>query len=536
MKKTKVLIANDSHFLGTGYGVYGKELLTRLHNSGKYEVAEIGCYSDGRNVELKNCPWKFYPSIPDPQSEEFKAYKSNVINQFGAFAFSKVLLDFQPDIVFDIRDYWMYSYQETHPYRPFFKWVVMPTVDSAPQREDWLYTFANMDVVVPYTKWAKDTLQNQCSKTINLFDKIANAGINPNEFFPKQQKKLYQKSTFGRSVAITGLVMRNQKRKLFPDFFKAYRKFLDRLLFENKTQEHDRHYLYIHTSYPEENGWDIPHLLLENKLLDKTYFTYVCKNCKEVYNSKFSNGITKCKKCSQLSAIFPNASNPVPTNKLNDIYNLFDFFVQYAICEGFGMPQVEAASCGVPIAAVDYSAMTEIVENLEGYKIPCKRMFRELETSADRCYPDIEATAEILYDFHVNKIEKEKKNMSKKTRKLCEQQYTWDKVYEVWDECFSSIDMKDKKDWKSSRRETYQDAVSVPSNLNPSDFIEFICKEIIGDEYLLRSAPVTVLKKNFSNGIFSGGGSVKNLKYSDVAKTLENYLNNKVMHENMRLK
>lgn len=530
----KVLIANDAHYLGTGYGVYGKELLSRLHNSGKYEVAEIGCYSDGSNPQAKQSKWRFYPAIPREEEDKQK-YKSNVINQFGAFVFSSVLLDFKPDIVFDVRDYWMYSYQETHPYRPFYKWVVMPTVDSAPQKNDWLYTFSNMDMIVPYTKWAKDTLLNQCASSINLFPKIANAGINPQEFYPISNKKAHQKSVFGKPVRITGLVMRNQKRKLFPDIFKAYRQFLNRLLVEDKQKEYDKHYLYVHTSYPEQNGWDLPQLLIENELLDKVYFTYTCQNCKKVYPSKFNNSVAKCRHCGENSLIMPNASNPVDTKELNNIYNLFDFFIQYAICEGFGMPQVEAASCGIPIASVDYSAMTEIVDNLNGYKIPVERTFRELETAADRAYPDINATIDILYNFYYVKSQAERNKMSENTRKLCSKHYTWDGVYDVWDECFSSIDLSDKLSWSTDRRTTNHENTSVPPNLERYDFVKYIINDILKEPYLLNTAPIQTLIKNFTSGMFADAGAVKTYRYQDIAKILENYLNNKVMHENMRM-
>ena len=41
--------------------------------------------------------------------------------------------------------------------------------------------------------------------------------------------------------------------------------------------------------------------------------------------------------------------------------NTFDLYVQYANSEGFGLPQVEAAGCGIPVASVDYSAMSSVV-------------------------------------------------------------------------------------------------------------------------------------------------------------------------------
>jgi hypothetical protein len=40
--KKRIFIANDASILDTGYGVYGKEIISRIHNSDKYTVAELG--------------------------------------------------------------------------------------------------------------------------------------------------------------------------------------------------------------------------------------------------------------------------------------------------------------------------------------------------------------------------------------------------------------------------------------------------------------------------------------------------------------
>ena len=104
-----------------------------------------------------------------------------------------------------------------------------------------------------------------------------NAGINPDEFFPIGDKKNHQRNFFGKDVSVVGLVMRNQKRKLFADIFQVYRKYLNRLKESNLDGLYEKSCLYLHTSYPEEQVWDFPALLLEYDLLDKVYFTYVCR-------------------------------------------------------------------------------------------------------------------------------------------------------------------------------------------------------------------------------------------------------------------
>ncbi len=531
--KKRLLIANDSSYIPSGYGVYGKELLTRLHNSGKYEVAELGCYATEEDPRVQNIPWKFYPNAVNSDKPSFEKYKEHGINQFGAWRFNRCALDFKPHIVFDIRDYWMSAYQEHSPYRKFFHWIIMPTVDSAPQKPEWYYTFANADIVMPYTDWAKQTLTKGGNNKLNIFPKIANAGINPHEFYIVDNKKALKRKVFGKDADVVGCVMRNQKRKLFPDLMYSFRKYLDRL---KGTPKYDSTYLYLHTSYPEENGWNIPELLLEYGLCDKTYFTYQCRSCGTVFPSKFNGSIRQCSSCnSQNTAMFCSVANGVSTAELNNIYNLFDIYIQYAICEGFGMPQIEAASCGLQIASVDYSAMTEIVESVNGIKIPVKRFFRELETGADRAYPDNDFTIEMLYNFFNNTSDEVKIKNSMNIREKCIAKYNWDNVYKVWEECFDSVDITKKADWKTQTNYTTNHAsVTVPSNLTIHQFVHYICDNVINEPYLFNTAHVQQVIRDAQAKIIARSGCVNGFNGNQIIQALEQHLNNKIAHEQLR--
>lgn len=535
-QKKRIFIVNDASILDTGYGIYGKEILSRLHQSDKFEVAELGCYCDIKNPKIKNIPWKFYANaVPagDPRNDQ---YKSNALNQFGLWRFNRCLIDFKPHIVFDVRDYWMYFYQDASPYRHHFNWVIMPTTDSSPPKIDWLYTYKNADLIVPYTQWAKKVLTQTCGDKINLFSQIANAGINPKEFYPIDDKKGHKYKYFGKDVNIIGLVMRNQKRKLIADIFLAFKEFLESLKSSNQIEIYNKTFLYLHTSFPEENGWDIPALLLEYSLLDKVYFTYKCKNCNNFYPSKIRTGVVVCNQCKNRSVSMASPSNGITTDQLNEIYNLFDLFVQYAICEGFGMPQVEAAACGLQTAAVDHSAMTEIMENVNGIKIPVDRMFREMEINADRAYPDNSFTAKLFYDFFVNTSNDTKQQNSQIIREKCLSTYTWDSVYKVWESAFDSIDISKKIPWDSKLVPQVQNlSVKVPKHLSDKQFIEFICLNVINDPHLLRTSNIQSLIKDLSNGIVAKNGNMMSINRQYAVEILEAFLNNKIMCEKMRL-
>jgi hypothetical protein len=103
--KKKILIVNEASYLSTGFSVYGHELLSRLYQNDKYEVAEFAAYGEENPAERPATPWKFYPNVPsDP--EELKAYEAKPSNAFGEWRFERVCLDFKPHIVVDWRDWW----------------------------------------------------------------------------------------------------------------------------------------------------------------------------------------------------------------------------------------------------------------------------------------------------------------------------------------------------------------------------------------------------------------------------------------------
>ena len=146
MRKKKILFCGEATYLNTGYATYAREIMRRLHSTQKYTLAEFASYGSLSDPRASSIPWKMYPNMPITD-EEKERYAEIPTNQFGEWQFEPVLLDFQPDIVCDIRDFWMFEYQERSPYRPYFHWVIMPTVDSSPQNEQWIATFANADGV-----------------------------------------------------------------------------------------------------------------------------------------------------------------------------------------------------------------------------------------------------------------------------------------------------------------------------------------------------------------------------------------------------
>ena len=173
MRKKRILFCSEATFLNTGYATYTREVLTYLLSTGKYELAELAAYGERNDPRAAGIPWKYYGVMPNTESEpkatreELEQYGSQPTNQFGEFLFEAVCLDFRPDIVCDIRDFWMLDFAERSPFRRFFKWCIMPTVDARPQARQWVSTYQGADARFTYSDWAGKVLEDQSGGKIN---------------------------------------------------------------------------------------------------------------------------------------------------------------------------------------------------------------------------------------------------------------------------------------------------------------------------------------------------------------------------------
>ena len=450
-RKKRILFISEAAYLNTGYAKYSKEVISRIHKTGKYEIAEFSIYSNPDDPRRKSIPWKNYANLPRNNDEkQMQAYSSNNSNQFGAWRFERVCLDFEPDIVFTIRDYWMDSFIYHSPYRRLFSWTWMPTVDASPQNQEWIDMFSDADYVLTYSHWAKSVIEEQAGKNVNTVGVASPSAASC--FMPMDKKKIREEFGLENDVNIIGSVMRNQRRKLFPALIEAFGKYL------RQSGSKDT-FLYLHTSFPDA-GWNLAQLIHQNNVSSKILMTYVCENCKNIEPSFFRDAKKVCSKCGRYTSSPSNVGNGVDDNHLAKIYNIFDLYVQCANSEGFGLPQVEAAACGIPIACTNYSAMEDIVKNLGAYGIK-HSTYKELETGCDRAVPDIDDIVN-LFNIFFSKNKSQINNAKDNTRKLFELNYNWDTTANEW---MKTADDCPYADWKQPVKLIYPSPVDekIPS-------------------------------------------------------------------------
>jgi glycosyltransferase involved in cell wall biosynthesis len=475
-RKKRILFVTESHKLASGFGTYSKEVLSRLHETNKYEILELACYS--KSSDFKDSKWKVVGVAPEHNEKEYAEHHKQPLVQWGVLKFDEICVQFQPDIVATYRDPWMDAYIADSVLLPFFNWVWMPTIDSAPQKTDWMYNLFNRcDTLLAYSEYGIKTLKNQTNGRLAPVD-CAYPGVNKNELDIILNKNKHKKS-FGipEDSIVFGTVMRNQKRKMFPELMKTFDEFLK----TSPPEISKKSYLYLHTSYPEKMGWEFSDLITELGLGSKILCTYKCRICNNYFASVYKDAITVCKRCGNKSCVFPGVSDGIDHKDLINIYNLMDLYIQYAICEGFGMPQVEAAACGVPIASIDYSAMEDIVSSVEGFPIE-PNLNREIETNADRSGQNNKRLLEIMKSF-ANMNPEKIKNKRLRTRSLCVEKYDWDKTAKVWEKWFDLTNNK-KLPWNHSQL-MKPIPNECPKNLSNVQFMEWVYSELVQDHYQL---------------------------------------------------
>jgi len=466
----KILVVSEYHLLNTGYATYYKNILEGLHNAG-HEVSELASFGNANIREhvyaAKKCPWSVYLNTPSQKDESrFKEYieKKNSTNdaEFGSWDFESIVLECWPDVVIAIRDHWYDQFIVDSPLSRYYRTVLSPTVDSHPLRWTWLDTYKKVDVLTSYNQWSEDWLREQYGGS-NIVEHIP-MGPNP-EYKPINQKSARAKLGLPEGGKILLTVMRNQGRKRFSELFEAFAQVRDKSIS-----------LYCHT-HLHDMGWDIPKLLAQNEILDRVYFSYKCRNCWDI-SSDLIKVTPRCKKCGDIKEIC-SIDNGLTNEQMNYVYNSADLYVQWANSEGFGQPVIEAASTGLRVITVNYSAQEDIIRKIDGIAIDPIDLQREMGTLCYRALPDNKALAYLLNTEEVWNYDRAK------ILETVNKNYDWKFTGKKWVDLISKIEPKNN--WEDSPTLLTPPSLQEIKHLSNFDFVKACILNVSQDKSLLGS-------------------------------------------------
>jgi glycosyltransferase involved in cell wall biosynthesis len=484
--KKRILFIGESSHLNTGFSNDYRNLIPRLVETGKFEIAEIGSYTrqdDKRAHDFVNGRWKWYGNMPTNeqdnatfnQPDHHPRAKGQNTNQFGYNIFDRVCAEFQPDIVVAIRDFWHDEKAERSPFREWYKFIWKFTVDAFPQAEEWMSVYENVDVGLGYSDFGIDTIKRQSPK-VKMFPKPLRPGIDLDLFKPLDRAETREKFNLSEEPTIIGMVARNQSRKLILDLIDAF------ALMKNKYPEEkvQKAALLLHSCWPDNAySFDYPRHVKRLQsdpwmpnyrpgIMQDVLQTVKCHSCSKtsinfaanLYNKPLNNGhvVLPCPYCQQQSATCPNTSVGYTREELVEVYNLMDIYVQSAICEGDGMPMNEAKACGKPVIGIAYSAMKEKLEfpnykhlegnedeytmHLGGVASEPLSLRHEPETGCLRAVANVEDLADKLYDLVVNDIKRKK--LGQQARESAEKNFDWNNIVKEWEFIFDNISTLDR--------------------------------------------------------------------------------------------
>jgi len=199
---------------------------------------------------------------------------------------------------------------------------------------------------------------------------------------------------------VVGSVFRNQGRKMADRMIKAFAIF---------AKTHPDAVLFMHCDpFDGAATFDINQLINRYGIQNRCIFT----------GMQFFNGFSY--------------------KQMNEVYNVMDVFFLSTSGEGFGVPTIEAAACGVPSIVTDYTTTQELlVENgMCGVPIPIKGEITG-SWNVERGIMDEDKAAEILADLHSNP--EKRKEMGKVGVEKVNKFYNWDVVIPQWDKLIKGM-------------------------------------------------------------------------------------------------
>jgi len=347
----------NSVFAPSGYGVHMRELLYAFIRDG-WPTAQIAYYGlEGASLDLNGL--KIYPKMSDTWGTDAMIHHSK---------------DYGANVVFTMMDVWVLNPQALKQLH--IPWIAYVPIDHAPPPPAVLDRLRYANRIISFSRFGQKELEKA-----GFYSKLILEGTNTNIFQPRGDKGVFKKQMgIPEDIFLFGMVGANKDnppRKGFQYAMDAFKMFHDK---------HPKSGLFIHTLLQQQGGFPIRdyarHLGIERVLFSIPD-----------YNVLFSDHTTISKEM-----------------------NAFDVLLQTSLCEGFGLPIIEAMSSGVPVIVTDFTAMPELIipgKTGEKVKITGKRW------TPMQGYVGIPDTKDI-YD-KMEKLYKQVKENAKQVEKDCRQ-------------------------------------------------------------------------------------------------------------------
>ena len=349
MKKKKVLFHSNHSRAFTGFGKNAKNILTYLHQTGKYEVVEA-CNGTQENEEsLKQMPWKTIGTVPsDPEIQKHWQSDPNRARSlgYGGALIDKIIKEEKPDIYIGAEDIWAFNGYWNKKWWNKIHCLIWTTLDSLPILPDAVKAAPQIKHYFVWASFAEKALHKLGHKHVKTLRGSLDTSVF-SRLSDQRRKELRLKQGI-REDFVIGYVFRNQLRKSVPNLLDGFQLFV-------KKNPKVKAKLLLHTNWSE--GWDIPRLIKEQGLDSSSILTtYLCQRCRSYEVKPFTGQQQDCKFCGgEKSQITPNVGHGVEEEQLNELYNLMDVYCHPFTSGGQEIPIQEAKLAELITLVTNYS-------------------------------------------------------------------------------------------------------------------------------------------------------------------------------------
>jgi glycosyltransferase involved in cell wall biosynthesis len=365
-KNLRIFINTNAMWSMSGYGQQAADLLPKIRDEG-YPLAICNFFgSQGGKFE-----WEGITQYP-------------IINHvYGSDALIHHAKDFGADVVFTLQDVWVLNPEDLSQTNHF---IPITPIDHDPVPPAVLDKLRFAYRIITYSHFGYNELLRN-----GIFSTYIPHTVNTEIFKLQDKKERKRASGLPEDCFLVGMVAANKDnppRKSFQEVLDAFVLFL---------KVEPKALLYIHSNPKFPGGFDF-----------------------EEY-AKFL-GIRE-------KLIFPNTYEMnFKTEKENmaNIYATFDVLVAPSTSEGFGVPIIEAQSCGIPVITSRWTSMTELVKEDEtGYLVDTIQK-RWTGMGSYMAIPSIQSIYECLVKVH----KKNQVEMGKKARTFIKENYDLNTIFE----------------------------------------------------------------------------------------------------------
>jgi len=407
----------------------------------------------------------------------------------------------------------------------------MPTVDSIPQKEEWIQTYRNANYIMAYSDFGIDSLRKSHSNLEVRMDppgKHGFVGVDkmPGKLHPiplrpgvdlstfkfcdqEEKGKLRQKWGLKPDVPVILLVQRNQSRKRISEVIRSFAMMKEKHLSDPVIQ---KSILLLHTAWPDNiMSIDFPRAIARIQtgyhgtpvkrkgIIQEVCSTFMCHNqqCGDVFIAPSihlrQHPVIICPKCGMQSARTPTTGAGITREQLAEVYGMADIMVQMSIAEGCGMPVQEAKACGVPVLVTDYAAIAEkgkmpnyehvdksnYTVHLGGQTMDVAYLYEEPETTCWRAMTSMEDCAAKMAAMLTNR--EALKALSLDARKCAEQNYDWDKNWKEWEWILDHISVNDRdQTWDRPLTLINVNQINPSASMPDEEFVPWCYVSLLG--------------------------------------------------------